>query len=100
MAALELVDEPRLSALRVAGRDLADALGVPRSAGAVVQVPVGDPHLALAAQQACLHAGVRVGCFRPPSVPEGGSSLRLTARADLTGAEISRAADVVRSALG
>ena len=28
--------------------------------------------------------GVRVGCFRPPSVPDGVSRLRLTARANLT----------------
>ena len=36
----------------------------------------------------CLDAGVRVGCFRPPSVPSGRSCLRLTARADLTAADL------------
>ncbi|MBN9618146.1 MAG: 8-amino-7-oxononanoate synthase, partial [Actinobacteria bacterium] len=40
---------------------------------------------------ACLDAGVRVGCFRPPSVPPGRSCLRLTARADLTAADLARA---------
>ena len=30
---------------------------------------------------------MRVGCFRPPSVPDGVSRLRLTARADLTDAQ-------------
>jgi 8-amino-7-oxononanoate synthase len=34
---------------------------------------------------------VRVGCFRPPSVPIGRSCLRLTARADLTDADLVRA---------
>jgi 8-amino-7-oxononanoate synthase len=42
---------------------------------------------------------VRVGCFRPPSVPVDGSCLRLTARADLTPVEVARAAEVVRAAV-
>ena len=39
---------------------------------------------ALAAAEACAAHGVRVGCFRPPSVPDGVSRLRLTASARLT----------------
>ncbi|MEV6787639.1 hypothetical protein AB0M96_35730, partial [Streptomyces sp. NPDC051098] len=35
--------------------------------------------------------GLGVGCFRPPSVPDGISRLRLTARADLTEKQIARA---------
>jgi 8-amino-7-oxononanoate synthase len=35
---------------------------------------------------------VAVGCFRPPTVPAGTARLRLTARADLTDAEVDRAA--------
>ncbi|MTA97998.1 MAG: 8-amino-7-oxononanoate synthase, partial [Actinobacteria bacterium] len=34
----------------------------------------------------------RVGCFRPPSVPDGRSRLRLTARADLGEPELARTA--------
>jgi 8-amino-7-oxononanoate synthase len=64
-------------------------------AAAVVPVVIGEPTAALAAQAACAAAGVRVGCFRPPSVPDGRSRLRLTARADLTGDQLA----VVRSAL-
>ena len=50
---------------------------------AVVSVILGAPEVALAAATGCLDRGVRVGCFRPPSVPVGTSRLRLTARASL-----------------
>jgi 8-amino-7-oxononanoate synthase len=99
LASLALVTEDRLAALRTVNEALAAALDVPPTPGAVIRLPVGDAHAALAAQQACRAAGVRVGCFRPPSVPEGGSCLRLTARADLTEAEVARAAAVVLAAL-
>jgi 8-amino-7-oxononanoate synthase len=63
---------------------LADVCGVPtRPESAVVSVILGDPEVALAAATACLDAGLRVGCFRPPTVPAGTSRLRLTARASL-----------------
>jgi 8-amino-7-oxononanoate synthase len=45
---------------------------------------VGEPAAALEAQRLCADLGVRVGCFRPPSVPPGQACLRLTARANLT----------------
>jgi 8-amino-7-oxononanoate synthase len=64
-------------------------------ASAVTSLPVGDPMTAVAAAAALLERGVRVGCFRPPSVPDGISRLRLTARADLTDADL----DLVRVAL-
>ena len=99
LAALGLADGARASATRAAAARLADGLGVTRAAGAVVRVPVGDPHRALSAQRRCADSGVRVGCFRPPSVPPGGSCLRLTARADLTEADTDRAVAVVRAAL-
>jgi 8-amino-7-oxononanoate synthase len=47
---------------------------------AVTSVLVGEPDAALAAQRACAAAGVAVGCFRPPSVPDGVSRLRLAAQ--------------------
>jgi 8-amino-7-oxononanoate synthase len=51
---------------------------------AVVSIPVGSPEAAVAAQRTCAEAGVDVGCFRPPSVPDGVARLRMTGHATLT----------------
>jgi 8-amino-7-oxononanoate synthase len=59
-------------------------------AAAVVSGLLRNPHAAVAAQARCAEHGVRVGCFRPPSVPPGRSCLRLTGRADLTAADLER----------
>ncbi|GKT37567.1 8-amino-7-oxononanoate synthase, partial [Aduncisulcus paluster] len=66
---------------------------------AVVPVILGDPTVAFNAAKACLEQGVRVGCFRPPSVPEGQSLLRLTARASLTEADLDRVREVLAGVL-
>ena len=73
---------------------VAEELGfeVEPAGAAVVRVVLGDPTVAVAAQRICASHGVRVGCFRPPSVPPGQSCLRLTARAGLTGADFTAAA--------
>ena len=63
--------------------DLAASLGVEPSAGAVLSVPMPSPQAAVAAQAAALEQGVRVGCFRPPSVPDGISRLRITVSAGI-----------------
>jgi 8-amino-7-oxononanoate synthase len=65
----------------------------------VVSVLVGDPGPAADAAARLLAQGVRVGCFRPPSVPDGVSRLRLTARADLTDDEAARAIAAVAGVL-
>ena len=57
---------------------------------AVVPVVLGDPGRAVRAAATCAEHGLRVGCFRPPSVQPGRSCLRLTARADLTGTDLAR----------
>ncbi len=49
--------------------------------------------------EAARAAGVRIGCFRPPSVPDGISRLRLTARATLTPEEIDDSCAVLRGIL-
>ena len=104
LAALGILrDEPwRPGQARAHARALAGLLGdagltpnVP--AAAVVSGVVGDPHAAVAAQARCAEHGIRVGCFRPPSVPAGRACLRLTARADLTAAELARIAAALAS---
>jgi 8-amino-7-oxononanoate synthase len=79
------------------------ALGAPLACGgqsAVVPVILGAPEVALAAATACLEAGVRVGCFRPPTVPAGTSRLRLTARASLDPDDLELAHTVLTDVLG
>ncbi|KUH94182.1 8-amino-7-oxononanoate synthase [Mycolicibacterium acapulense] len=66
---------------------------------AVVSVVLGDADVAFGAAVACLDHGVRVGCFRPPTVPAGTSRLRLTARASLTDDEMRLAAEVLADVL-
>jgi len=73
------------------------AAGLPVSEpqAAVVSVRVDAPSEALAWAAACRDKGLAVGCFRPPSVPDRWSRLRLTARADLTDEQIAFAVDVI-----
>lgn len=81
-------------------RALAEACEVPEEPqSAVVSVILGDPEVALAAATACLDSGVRVGCFRPPTVPAGTSRLRLTARASLTEDDLQLARRVLAEVL-
>lgn len=72
---------------------------VDRGAGAVQSIAMPSAESALAAAQAARTAGVRIGCFRPPSVPDGISRLRLTARATLSPAEIEDSCAVLRGIL-
>lgn len=96
-----LADEPwRARAVLDHAGAVAAVCGVtapPQSA--VVSVILGAPETALAAAAACLEAGVRVGCFRPPTVPAGTSRLRLTARASLTEADLDLAGRVLTAVL-
>ncbi|GGC70732.1 8-amino-7-oxononanoate synthase [Hoyosella rhizosphaerae] len=78
--------------------EAADVAETPESA--VVSVVLGDAATALAAADRCRELGVRVGCFRPPSVPRGTSRLRLTARADLTADELDTVVNVLRTVVG
>ncbi|MFF4909363.1 8-amino-7-oxononanoate synthase [Streptomyces sp. NPDC001260] len=66
-----------------------------RPDAAVVSVRAPSPEGAVRWAADCRTAGLAVGCFRPPSVPDGISRLRLTARADLSGAQIEHAVKVI-----
>ncbi|MEA5366391.1 8-amino-7-oxononanoate synthase [Amycolatopsis sp., V23-08] len=66
---------------------------LPDAAVISVQAPSAETAVAWAA--ACAEQGIRVGCFRPPSVPDGISRLRLTVRADLTESDVDRAVKVI-----
>ena len=64
-----------------------------RPPGAVLSVPMPSPQAAVAAQAAARAQGVLVGCFRPPSVPDGVSRLRITASAGVPDDDWARAVD-------
>ncbi|GGR11381.1 8-amino-7-oxononanoate synthase [Streptomyces netropsis] len=76
-------------------RVTAAGLTAVRPDAAVVSVRAPSPEAAVRWAADCRTAGLAVGCFRPPSVPDGISRLRLTARADLTDRQIEEAADTV-----
>jgi 8-amino-7-oxononanoate synthase len=96
-----LIDEPwRAQAVLRHAETLARVCEVPQwPESAVVSVVLGEPEVALAAAVACLERGVRVGCFRPPTVPAGTSRLRITARASLSEDEMALARDVLKEVL-
>ncbi|MFI1768008.1 8-amino-7-oxononanoate synthase [Streptomyces sp. NPDC020800] len=102
LAALRLLRREPARAARARGvavelhtRLTAAGLEAVRPDAAVVSVRAPSPEQAVQWAADCRTAGLAVGCFRPPSVPDGISRLRLTARADLSGAEIERAVRVI-----
>jgi len=101
LAALQVLDaEPdRVDAVRHAAATLAAIASAPAPAAAVLSVSMPSAQAAVAAAASCAEAGVRVGCFRPPSVPDGISRLRLTARATLTTDELELTAAALAGAL-
>jgi 8-amino-7-oxononanoate synthase len=75
--------------LRAAGFAMA------RPAAAVLSVTAPGPEAAVAWAADCRDRGVAVGCFRPPSTPDGSSRLRLTLNAGVSDADFARALDVI-----
>lgn len=95
-----ITEEPdRVAALHRIADLLASSLGVDRAAGPVQSVPVGSAETAWRIAENLRRAGVLVGCFRPPSVPDGVSRLRLTAHGSAEPDEIVHAARLVRAML-
>jgi 8-amino-7-oxononanoate synthase len=102
LAALNVLkEEPTLPervrevALTFASRLREAGLTVTDPAAAVVSVLAPGPEQAVQWADDCRDSGVWVGCFRPPSVPDGISRLRLTARADLSATDIDRAIEII-----
>ena len=92
-----VADEPeRVERVNRVATRLSEAVCVGSPAGAVLSVPVAGPDEALAAQAACAADGLLVGCFRPPSVPDGISRLRITASARLDDHAVTHACGVLR----
>ena len=99
-AATLVLDTPALAAaVRANARTIATACGIDQAAGAVQSLPMPSPAAAVAAALRLREQGVLVGCFRPPSVPDGVSRLRVTARADLAGDDLAQAARLLARAV-
>ena len=64
-------------------------------AAAVLSVLAPGPEAAVAWAADCRDRGVAVGCFRPPSTPDGTSRLRLTLNAGVTDDAFAHALDVI-----
>ena len=99
LAALKVIAaEPHLpDRARANANRLAAACGLEEPAGAVLSVPMSGPGQALAAVARAEAHGIRVGCFRPPSTPDGSSRLRITAHADHTDDQLEHACAVLRA---
>ncbi|TDD84741.1 8-amino-7-oxononanoate synthase [Actinomadura rubrisoli] len=96
LAALDVLEaDPALPgrarerARRMAALAAGSGLETADPAAAVVPVVLGEPDAAVRAAAICAGHGVRVGCFRPPSVPKGRACLRLTARATVAEADLA-----------
>lgn len=83
-------------------RDLLRRNGFETAGGVshIIPLPVGTEERAVRLEQACLEAGIDVRAIRPPSVPAGGSRLRLTVQAGRSAEEIERLVEALRQADG
>jgi 8-amino-7-oxononanoate synthase len=73
----------------------AAGLDVSTPRGGVVAVTAPGPEAAVAWAADCAERGVAVGCFRPPSTPDGSSRLRLTVNVGVPRDAFDRALRVV-----
>jgi 8-amino-7-oxononanoate synthase len=85
-------------AARAAHRLGAAGLRVRPPAGGVLWVGAPGPDAAVAWAGRCRDRGVAVGCFRPPSTPDGESALRLTINAGVPDDEFTSALDTIVAA--
>jgi len=76
---------------------IAEECGITRADGSVQSIPLASPESAVRITAALREEGVLVGCFRPPSVPDGISRIRVTASAALDAPTALEAARLVAS---
>lgn len=95
-AASIVAREPaRIAHLHRAVERLSVAAAVPAPPGPILSVPMASAREAALVADRLLEAGVLVGCFRPPSVPDGVSRLRLSARPSTSTADLDRFEDLL-----
>lgn len=80
---------------RAVERLAAAGVAVSPPAAGVLSVLAPGPEAAVTWAADCRDRGVAVGCFRPPSTPDGSSRLRLTLSAGVPDADFERALDVI-----
>ena len=102
LAALDLVqdgdalrDEVAARGAAAVDRLRAAGLEVSTPDGGVISVSAPSPEAAFAWAGACRDRGVAVGCFRPPSTPDGRSRLRLTINAGVPADAFAEALDII-----
>lgn len=93
-------DRSLAAAVRSNAATIAEVCGIGEAVGAVQSIPMCSPEAALSACLALRDEGVLVGCFRPPSVPDGVARLRVTARADLPADAVAAAAELIARVAG
>ncbi|MER7003529.1 8-amino-7-oxononanoate synthase [Dactylosporangium sp. NPDC000555] len=91
----DLRAELHARARRTVERLRGEGLEVSEPAGGVISIAAPGPDEALAWAAACRDRGVAVGCFRPPSTPDGRSRLRLTVGVGVPATAFDRAVDII-----
>ncbi len=91
IAKVRTMDAERAN-LHALARELATRLGLPAPAGAIVQIPIGDPERAVELAAELGRKGLDVRAVRPPTVPENRSGLRAVLHSFNTAAEVDELA--------
>ncbi len=94
----QLSERTRVNAAKLRSVLLENGWSAPVPQAAVVSAVAESPGSAVEATRVCREAGVHIGCFRPPSVPDQISRLRLTARANLSDSDFTQAAHALQLA--